>query len=73
MYRRGHTPLDNAAANREAIDRIKSLYLRGKISREVAEALATPVIERINKRQQEIAKKYGKRRYPKTTFIGLMR
>jgi hypothetical protein len=63
MYRRGHTPLDNAAANREAIDRIKSLYLRGKISREVAEALATPVI----------AKKYGKRRYPKTTFIGLMR
>jgi len=73
MYRKGHTPLENAAANREAIDRIKSLYLRGKITREVAEALATPIIERINKRQQEIARKYGKRRYPKTTFIGLMR
>ncbi len=73
MYRKGHTPLENAAANREAINRIKSLYLRGKISREVAEALASPVIARINKRQQEIAKKYGKRRYPKTTFIGLMR
>jgi hypothetical protein len=73
MYIRHSTPLDNAVANREAIDRIKSLYLRGKISREVAEALARPVIERINKRQQEIAKKYGKKRYPKTTFIGLMR
>jgi hypothetical protein len=73
MYCKGHTPLENAAANREAIDRIKSLYLRGKINREVAEALARPVIERINKRQQEIAKKYGKKRYPRTTFIGLMR
>lgn len=73
MYRKGHTPLENATANREAIDRIKSLYLRGRISREVAEALARPVIERINKRQQEIARKYGKKRYPKTTFIGLMR
>lgn len=65
--------LSEAANNREAIDHIKSLYLRGKISREVAEALAKPVIERINKRQQEIAKKYGRRNYPKTTFIGLMR
>jgi hypothetical protein len=73
MQGRRFTPLDNAVANREAISRIKSLYLRGKISREVAEALATPVIARINKRQQEIAKKYGKKRYPKTTFIGLMR
>ena len=65
--------LDNAVANREAIAHIKSLYLRGKISREVAEALAEPVINRINKRQLEIAKKYGKRSYPETTFIGLMR
>lgn len=73
MYHKGHTPLENAAANREAIERIKSLYLRGKISREIAEALARPVIERINKRQQEIALKHGKRNYPKTTFIGLMR
>ena len=65
--------LDNAVKNRESIAHIKSLYIRGKISREVAEALAEPVINRINKRQQEIAKKYGKRSYPKTTFIGLMR
>lgn len=65
--------LTEAANNRELIDHIKSLYIRGKISREVAEALARPVIERINKRQQEIALKHGKRSYPKTTFIGLMR
>jgi len=67
------TSLDNAVANREAIAHIKSLYLRGKISREVAEALAEPVINRINKQQQEIALKYNKRSYPKTNFIGLMR
>ena len=72
MYRHP-APLDNAVANREAIAHIKSLYLRGKISREVAEALAEPVINRINKRQQEIAKKYGKRNYPKTSFASLMR
>lgn len=65
--------LTEAANNRELIDHIKSLYIRGKISREVAEALARPVIERINKRQQQIALKHGKRSYPKTTFIGLMR
>ena len=73
MYHRLTTKLDNAASNREAIDRIKSLYLLGKINREVAEALAAPVIKRINRRQLEIAKKYGKKNYPKTTFIGLMR
>ncbi len=65
--------LSEAVNNREAIAHIKSLYLRGKITREVAEALATPVIERINRKQKEIALKYGKRNYPKTTFIGLMR
>jgi hypothetical protein len=73
MYTKRFTSLDNAIANREAVDHIKSLYIRGKITREVAEALAEPVINRINKRQQEIAKKYGKKNYPKTTFIGLMR
>ena len=73
MYTKRFTSLDNAIANREAVDHIKSLYIRGKITREVAEALAEPVINRINKRQQEIARKYGKKSYPRTTFIGLMR
>lgn len=73
MYAKRFTSLDNAVANREAIAHIKSLYLRGKIDRRVAEALAEPVINRINKRQQEIAHKFGKKNYPRTTFIGLMR
>jgi hypothetical protein len=73
MYARRFTSLDNAIANREAIAHIKSLYLRGRISREVAEALAEPVINRINKQQQEIARRYNRKGYPKTTFISLMR
>lgn len=64
--------LTEAANNREAIAHIKSLYLRGKISREVAEALASPIIARINKRTAEMCKKHKKRPY-KITFIGLMR
>lgn len=72
MYRKRQVPLESAVSNREAIERIKRLYIRGKISREVAEALAKPVIERINKRQQEICAKHNKKHYP-TTFIGLMR
>jgi len=69
MYVRRFTSLDNAIANREAIAHIKSLYLRGKITKEVAEALAEPVINRINNRQQEIANKYGKRSYPNETYL----
>ncbi len=73
MHGKHVTPLDHAVANREAIAQIKSLYIRGRITRKVAEALAEPVIARINKQQLEVAKRHGKRSYPKTTFIGLMR
>jgi hypothetical protein len=66
-------PLNNAVANREAIAHIKSLYQRGRITRDVAEALASPIIARINKQQQSIALSRGIKNYPKTTFIGLMR
>jgi hypothetical protein len=65
--------LSQAVSNREAIAHIKSLYRRGRITREVAEALAEPVISRINKQQAVVAAKWGKKRYPKTTFIGLFR
>lgn len=65
--------LSEAANNRETIARIKSLYLQNKIDRQTAEMLATPIINRINKRQAEVALRYGKKNYPKTTFIGLMR
>jgi hypothetical protein len=67
------TALDTAAKNRAAIDDIKQRYLTGQISRAQAQIEATPVIQRINARQQEIARQYGKRGYPLTTFIGLMR
>lgn len=64
--------LTEAAANREQIQHIKSLYLRGVVTKEVAEALAKPVLERINKRQAAIARKWHKKHCP-MTFIGLMR
>lgn len=62
-----------AIENREAIRRIKLLYDQGKISREDAKAISTPIIQRINERQKEIAKKWGKKNYPKENFISLMR
>ncbi len=64
--------LTEAANNREAITRIKSLYIQGRISRETAEALSEPIITRINKRGEQIAKKWNKKYYP-LNFIGLMR
>lgn len=66
------TVSDEAIANREIINQIKNLYLQGKISREVAEALSAPTIQKINKRQAEIAKKWNKKHRP-VTFTGLMR
>lgn len=65
--------LDAAAKNREDIAAIKHRYLTGQITREEAQRQAAPVIERINAKMQEIAKKHGKRSYPKMTFIGLFR
>ncbi|HUB94077.1 MAG TPA: hypothetical protein VMB52_06260 [Verrucomicrobiae bacterium] len=65
--------MDLAATNRQQVADIKKRYLNGFITREQAQAEAEPVIERINARQQEIARKFGKTNYPKTTFTGLMR
>ncbi len=65
--------LTTATTNRADIDDIKRRYLTGQITRQQAQLEANPVIERINAKQQEIARRYGKRNYPKTTFIGIMR
>jgi len=65
--------LSEAISNRESIERIKRLYLSGKIDRKVAEALASPTIARINERQAEIYRKWGKKNFPKTNFVSLMR
>jgi hypothetical protein len=72
MNTKRFTSLDNAVANREAIQDIKRRYLRAEITREQAKLEAAPIIERINKRGAEISKKWG-RRYAPQTFIGLMR
>ena len=65
--------LDAAAKNREDIADIRRRYLSGQITREQAKLEAAPVLERINTKMQEIAKKHGKRNYPKLDFIGIMR
>lgn len=64
--------LDGAARNRQLIQDIKKRYLLGEISRDLAITEAAPVIQAINQRGAEVAKKWGKR-YAPQTFIGLMR
>ena len=62
-----------ATDNRTAIADIKRRYAMGEISRDEAKQLAQPVIDVINLKQAEIAKRYGKKNYQKMDFIGLMR
>jgi len=64
--------MNKAIENRERISIIKKDYNSGKISRETAKALAEPIIDSINERGAEIAKKYNKK-HSKVSFIGLMR
>jgi hypothetical protein len=66
------TKLANAVSNRVQIFDIKQRYLSGQITREQAKLEAAPIIERINKRGAEIAKKWH-RSYAPQSFIGLMR
>lgn len=66
-------PESVAVNNRKEIANIKMLYDTGKISREEAKQLAEPVLKRIYDRQQEIAAKYGVKKYPKLDFINAMR
>jgi polyhydroxyalkanoate synthesis regulator phasin len=65
--------LTTAVKNRKAIADIKRRYDKGQISREQAKTLAQPVIDKINARNEEIARKYGKKYYPKLDFINAMR
>lgn len=61
-----------ALRNRTEIADIKRRYTLGLISRERAKSEAEAVINRINKRGQEIAKKHKVKYYP-VDFINLMR
>ena len=64
--------LERAAKNRVEIANIQLKYLSGEISREEAKRQAQPILNRINARAAEIAKKHGKRPY-KLTFSEAMR
>lgn len=62
-----------AVKNRMDIAEVKKRYDNGEINREQAQREAQPIINRINAGRAEIAKKYGKKSYPKESFINLMR
>lgn len=63
---------DEAISNRMAIAEIKRKYYSNEITREEAQLLAEPVLERVNNRAKEIAKKHGKKPY-KIDFTNAMR
>lgn len=65
--------LDQATKNRQEIADIKHKYLSGEITRDEAKRLAQPILDRINARAIEVAKKHGKRNYPKFNFAEAMR
>jgi len=64
-----------AADNREQIAKIKQRYISGQISREHAQLLAAPIIERINRKQLEVWVRFNKdpKKFRGESFIGLMR
>jgi molecular chaperone DnaK (HSP70) len=63
---------DQAIKNRLELANIKLKYFKNEITREQAKKLAKPVLDRINKRSAEIAKKQGVRPI-KLDFINAMR
>ena len=64
--------MEEAVRNRTEIADIKRRYLLGLISREQAKLETKPVINRINKTGQQIAKKHKVKYYP-VDFVNLMR
>lgn len=63
---------DEAISNRMAIAEIKRKYYSNEITREEAQQLAEPILERVNNRAEEIAKKHGKKPH-KIDFTNAMR
>ncbi len=63
---------DEAIRNRIAIAKIKSRYYSNEITREKAKLLAEPILKRINKRAEMIAKRHGKKPYT-IDFSSVMR
>jgi len=65
--------LDQAVKNRADMAEIKRRYVTGEISREEAKRLAQPILDGVNARTAEIAKRHGRKRYPALGFIDAMR
>lgn len=63
---------DEAIKNRTEIENVRFLYMTGEINRQRAEELAKPVIERMNIKAVEVAKRHKKRPIL-FNFITLMR
>ena len=64
--------MQQAQQNRQDIEELKLALAYGYISYDEAKIEAKPILDRINKKGKEIAKKYGKNYYP-ITFNELMR
>lgn len=64
--------MNTAAQNMSRVNRIKRWYYGGLVTYDEAKRLMEPVLEDINTKGAEIAKKYNKRPRP-ITFAGLMR
>lgn len=63
----------NAVENhRDQIEFIRRKYLTGELSYEDAKKAIQPILDDLNKRCREIAKKYGKKHSP-ITFAYVMR
>ena len=65
--------LSIALANRQALADIKRRYDTGHITQQEAKELAQPIINRVNKRAAEVARKYGKSKYIVLDFVSSMR
>lgn len=64
---------NEAVANRTQIEEIKRRFHAGEVSYDTAKAEMQPIIDRINAKAAEIAKKYGKKSYGKVSFAAIMR
>lgn len=64
--------MSNAAANIEAIRTIRGKMLSGELTYDQAKAEAQPIIDSINEKTKEIAKKHN-RKASKVSFAAIMR
>lgn len=64
--------MEQTLQNRKDIEEIKIALALGYISYDEAKIEAKPILDRINKKGKEIAKKYNKNYYP-VTFTEIIR